>query len=132
MKATLRDIDSLKVAFTDHRTKRPYSFTIGTLPISISRTFPDAPKSIVAVARGPTPSHEITVPRPYLSWLTRSPTSSFSATVSFQPLPNDGVDTEGEDDERRPHVVAARGPDDEPELDPDTERQLDDLLARLD
>ena len=26
----------------------------------------------------------------------------------------------------------ARGPDDEPELDPDTERQLDDLLARLD
>src|SRR3954454_17268897 len=84
--------------------------------MSIRRTLPAAPKSIVAVARGPTPSHEITVPRPYLSWLTRSPTSSFSATVSFQPLPNDGVpDEDGEEDRRPPQVVAARGVPREPE-----------------
>src|SRR5437763_13706354 len=84
---------------------------MGTLPMSIRRTLPAAPKSIVAVARGPTPSHEITVPRPYLSWLTRSPTSSFSATVAFQPLPNDGVPVEGVevDGRRAPQVVGARG-----------------------
>src|SRR3712207_6356828 len=49
------------------------SLTRGTLPVSISRIVPEAPKSMVAVARGPTPSVGTTVPRPYLSWLTRSP-----------------------------------------------------------
>lgn len=44
-----------------------YSFTIGTLPISINRTVPAVPKSIVAVARGPEPSVDTTVPSPYLS-----------------------------------------------------------------
>src|ERR1044072_116600 len=54
------------------------------------RMVPDAPKSIVAVARGPVPSAATTVPRPYLSWLTRSPTARVIAGVSCQPL--NGVD----------------------------------------
>src|SRR5690606_28752499 len=47
--------------------RQRHSFTIGTLPISIRRTVPADPKSMVAVARGPDPSAAITVPRPYLS-----------------------------------------------------------------
>ena len=37
---------------------------------------------LVTVARAPAPSDAITVPSPYLSWLTRSPTSRLSVTVS--------------------------------------------------
>src|SRR6476469_652955 len=85
------------------------SFWMGTLPISISRIVPAVPKSIVAVARGPTPSVATTVPRPYLSWLTRSPTSRDSAGVSFQPFAGPNVDVD-DADERRFHVeVGADG-----------------------
>src|SRR3954454_10933422 len=52
--------------------------------MSMSRTVPEDPKSIVAVAREPTPSTVVTVPRPYLSWLTRSPTSREVVGASFQ------------------------------------------------
>ena len=62
-----------------------YSLTRGTPPMIIRRTVPDEPKSIVAVARGPLPSVATTVPRPYLSWVTRSPTSSASTGASCQP-----------------------------------------------
>ena len=61
-----------------------YSFCIGTPPMSISRTVPALPKSIVTVARTPAPSDATTVPRPYLSWLTRSPTSRCSAGASVR------------------------------------------------
>src|SRR5690242_10400690 len=71
--------------------------------MSIRRIVPAVPKSIVAVARGPTPSVATTVPRPYLSWVTRSPMSRDSAGVSFQPFagPNGDVDA----DERRFHAA---------------------------
>ena len=51
---------------------------MGTLPISMRRTVPAEPKSIVAVARGPAPSALTTVPTPYLSWLTLSPAARTS------------------------------------------------------
>src|SRR5699024_12157667 len=40
------------------------------------RTVPRLPKSIITVVWLPAPSTLLTVPRPYLSWLTRSPTAS--------------------------------------------------------
>ena len=54
------------------------SLVIGTPPISIRRTLPVVPKSMVAVARCPTPSTATTVPSPYLSCETRFPTASSS------------------------------------------------------
>ena len=52
---------------------------MGTPPMSMSRTFPEAPKSMVAVARGPLPSQESTLPSPYLSCVTLSPGANSSA-----------------------------------------------------
>lgn len=43
------------------------SLTIGTPPISIKRTLPAEPKSIVTVAVGPAPFVSSTLPSPYLS-----------------------------------------------------------------
>src|ERR1700712_6087520 len=43
--------------------------------MSMRRTGPDEPKARVAVPLDPTPSTTVTRPSPYLSWLTRSPTS---------------------------------------------------------
>ena len=53
--------------------------------MSINRTLPAEPKSMVAVARGPTPSTDMTVPRPYLSWTTLSPATSCSSLFFFRP-----------------------------------------------
>ena len=55
-----------------------YSLTIGTPPINISRTVPDEPKSIKTCVVGPVPATSLTVPSPYLSCETRSPTASCS------------------------------------------------------
>src|SRR5439155_3683341 len=82
---------------------------MGTLPMSISRTVPEVPKSMVAVARGPVPSVATTVPRPYLSWLTRSPTSRDNAGVSFQALAVDGAGRDGPVRPRRDAQVGALG-----------------------
>ena len=81
------------------------SFFIGTPPMSISRTVPFEPKSMTAVARTPLPSTLVTVPRPYLSWLTLSPTSSSSAGALLRSAP----------EEREP----GRDPDRDPAPEPD-------------
>src|SRR5690606_41347106 len=68
--------------------RQRHSFTIGTLPISIRRTVPADPKSMVAVALGSDPSAAITVPSPYLSLLTLSPNPNYNAgstDAAFKP-----------------------------------------------
>src|SRR3954454_16844947 len=79
--------------------------------MSMSLIVPAVPKSIVAVARGPTPSVATTVPRPYLSCVTRSPTESDSAGMSFQPFAGPNGDDDGEDDRRCHELVGALGAD---------------------
>src|SRR5690606_5063983 len=103
--------------------RQRHSFTIGTLPISIRPTVPADPKSMVAVARGPAPAAAITVPTPYLSWLTWSQTSNCNAGLpeaAFQPvndvvrMPPAAIRACAESSPQpppRPHLVTARGPD---------------------
>ena len=60
--------------------------------MSIRRTVPDEPKSITAVARGPLPSTDFTVPNPYLSCETRSPAASSNrGPENTEPDPGRGL-----------------------------------------
>jgi len=57
----------------------------GTPPMSIRRTVPDVPKSMVAVARGPAPSVATTVPGPYYTRSRTSTTVARAAPAGIRP-----------------------------------------------
>ena len=82
--------------------------------LCISLTRPELPKSMSDIADSPTPDTSSTRPRPYLSWLTRSPGSSTSSGrlpaaervgdgrgVPNRPAPLTGADNDGAGSVRR-------------------------------
>ena len=60
--------------------------------MSIIFTRPAEPKSINTIALTPAPVDSSTVPRPYLSWLTRSPTARTRLELRPLAAPKLGVE----------------------------------------
>ena len=93
-----------------------YSFVIGAW-LCISLTRPALPKSISDIADSPIPDTSSTRPRPYLSWVTRSPASSTTngrlpaderagdgLGVPNRPAPLTGADNDGAVSVRRQSI----------------------------